>query len=129
MNFRYLSVFYFFCICTIAGCAVGHKDYVNFKNNMIGKKLPYSKPFKFENSGELVRGDFVIAGQGLTHITKDHAGHLIYHISDQEVLPNANMKAWVGQCLIYYVVDPETHIVKAWGFDEGGNPLSCRSWP
>ncbi|WP_105257797.1 hypothetical protein [Pseudoalteromonas sp. T1lg88] len=119
----------FLITSTLIGCANGHTDYIDFENSMIGKEMPYTKPFVFENAGKLVRADFVIGGQGLTHITKGTDGNLIYHISDQEVLPNVQKKEWVGKCLIYYVVDAETNIIKSWGFDEGGNPLSCRTWP
>jgi hypothetical protein len=114
----------------LGGCAAGHDDYVNFENNMLGKKMPFKEPFKFDNAGELLRADFLLGGQGLTHITKDQEGNLIYHFSGEEVLSNFNNNnEWVGKCLTYSVVDPKTFIIKAWGFDEGGNPLSCRTWP
>ena len=48
----------------------------------------------------------------------------------QEVLENTRTeREWIGKCLIYYVVDSNTYIIKGWGFDKGGNPLSCRTWP
>ena len=113
----------------LSGCRVGHKDYVNFKNTRIGEEIVYREPFKYKDAGELIRADFVMGGQGLTHISTDEDGNLVYHFSDQEVLPNFHRKDWVGKCLTYYSVDPKTYIIKAWGFDEGGNPLSCRTWP
>jgi hypothetical protein len=61
----------------LGGCAAGHDDYVNFENNMLGKKMPFKEPFKFDNAGELLRADFLLGGQGLTHITKDQEGNLI----------------------------------------------------
>lgn len=119
------SVFLFLLV----GCAAGHDDYLDFENSMVGKKISFTEPFKFENAGKLIRADFLMGGPGFTHITKDNKGNLIYHFSSEEVLPNYHKKEWVGKCMTYYVVDPETYIIKAWGFDEGGNPLSCRTWP
>ena len=113
----------------LCSCAAGHENFNSFRNKDIGTVIAFKDVFKFENAGELKRADFVITGQGLTHIRKDEKGNLIYHFSDQEVLSNAPEKEWVGKCLFYYVVDAKTDIVKAWGFNEGGNPLSCRTWP
>ncbi|PCK31053.1 hypothetical protein [Pseudoalteromonas piscicida] len=127
-GFKLLVVF-IISITFMAGCAVGHNDYVNFMDSRIGQVMKHRKPYKFANAGQFSRGDFVINGQGLTHITKNESGDLIYHYSDQEVLSNAPEKRWVGKCLFYYVVEPETYIIKNWGFDKGGNPLSCRTWP
>lgn len=111
------------------GCAVGHQDFVSSMDSEVGTKITFLKPFKFENSGELIRADFLIAGDGLTQITKDEKGNLIYHFSDQEILSNFHTKEWIGKCLFYYVVDPESNIIKGWAYDKGGNPLSCRTWP
>lgn len=116
-------------LLSLAGCAVGHKDYINLQNSTIGTKVVETKPYKWEDSGKLIRADFLMSGQGLTHITNDEHGNLIYHYSDGKILPNFHTKEWVGECLIYEVVDPETMVVKDWGFEEGGNPLSCRTWP
>ena len=117
-------------LIVLYGCSVGYDDYVRFENSMIGKIMPYKEPFTFEDAGKFIRGDYVMGGQGLTHITKDEEGNLIYHFSDQEILENnRTKKEWVGKCLTYYVVDPKTFIIKSWGFDKGGNPLSCRTWP
>ena len=112
----------------LLGCVVGHEDFVNRQNLMIGKRILVKEPYQNKDAGQLFRGSDVIVGQGLTHITKDDQGNLIYHYSDQEVLASYPQKAWVGKCLIYRVVDPKTYILKSWGFD-GGNPLACRSWP
>lgn len=120
---------FFYMLFPLTACSVGHKDYIDFRNDEIGTEIPYREPFKFKNSGELVRGDFVRSGEGLTHITKDESGDLIYHIFDQEVLANYPKKEWIGKCLTYYKVDPQSYIIKSWGFDKGGNPLSCRTWP
>ncbi|MCL1080192.1 hypothetical protein D5R81_19460 [Parashewanella spongiae] len=122
------NVLFLLSILSISGCAVGHNDFVNYRDNDIGTVMIYKMPFKFKNSGELRRGDFAITGQGLTHIDKDTDGNLIYHFSDQEILPHFHKKEWIGKCLTYYVVNPTTFIIKSWGFDKGGNPLSCRTW-
>lgn len=114
----------------LSGCySIGHNAFIENKNSEVGKKTPYKFPFEFEDSGELFRGDFAIAGKGLTHITKDKEGNLIYHFDEEEILPNFHIKEWVGKCMTYIVVDPRSYIVKDWGFDKGGNPLSCRVWP
>jgi hypothetical protein len=115
------------------GCSVGHKDWKNDMNNQIGTKikgpLPV-KPYRYKDAGKLQRGDFWIVGEGLTHITKDKDGNLVYHYFDSEILPNfTGKKEWIGKCKIYLVVDPKTHIIKGWGYDKDGNPLSCRTWP
>ena len=113
----------------VAGCSVGHEDYVNFRNKLVGTQETSTEPYKWPDSGQLIRSDYLLSGQGLTHISKNAQGDLIYHYDVQEVLPNYRRKEWVGKCLIYNVVDPVTRIIKDWGFDEGGNPLSCRTWP
>lgn len=132
-------------ILILNGCyTVGHQDYVNWEDSRIGTKAYYIKPYKFThtNPGEFTRGNFEIAGYGLTHVTKDIDGNLITHWDDGEILPNyangevelfsvklkTGRKEWVGKCLTYYVIDAKTHIIKSWGFDKGGNPLSCRTW-
>jgi hypothetical protein len=97
-------------------CAVGHEDFNDYRNKEIGTVIAFKEVFKFENAGKLKRADFVITGKGLTHITKDEQGNLIYHFSDQEVLPNAPTKEWVGKCLFYYIVDSNTYVIKEWGF-------------
>ena len=129
MKMRYVLLALTLIIMT--GCyRVGHQDFIEFNNDITGKKIHYgSPPDKYHNSGKLIRGNFLIAGQGLTHITKNKNGDLIYHIESSEVLPNFDNKEWIGKCKLYYVVDQKTKIVKAWGFDKGGNPQSCRTWP
>ena len=112
------------------GCyKVGYGDFLDFRNEGIGKKPYFTQPFRFKDAGELRRGDFLITGQGFTHITKNEGGDLIYHWDSGEVLPNFNgNKAWIGKCKYYYIIDAKTGLVKSWGFDKGGNPLSCRTW-
>lgn len=108
------------------GCGVGHQDFINIQNNEIGKKIPYFK-FKFENTGKIVGGIHKV-GYGLTHITKDKNGNLIYHWDIEEILPHYKYKEITGKCKIYEVVDPKTLIRKSWGFEQDSNPLSCRTW-
>jgi len=124
----------------LSGCypPPGHQSYIYFENSRIGKETASFKPFKFKNAGEFRRGDFVITGHGITHVDKNQNGDLVVHWDGQEILPNAALKGnafaapakkeWVGKCLTYNIVDPKTHIIKSWGFDKGGNPLSCRDW-
>jgi hypothetical protein len=114
----------------LVSCVAGHQDFVDLRNSAyLGRVMDYKAPYKFSNSGEFIRGDYVIAGDGLTRISEDKNGDLIYHFSVQEILSNTRTeKEWIGKCLIYYVADPETYIVKDWGFDEGGTPLSCRTF-
>ena len=74
-------------------------------------------------------GDSIITGQGFTHISKMKNGDLVHHWSNQEILPSfKGNKESIGKCLVYQIIDAKTGIVKSWGFDKGGNPLSCRSW-
>lgn len=117
-------------LLTLISCAAGHQDFIDLRNAFVGRKVPYGNaPEKYAEAGQFYRGDYVISGYGLTHIDSNEQGQLIYHVFVQEILPNTPMeKEWVGKCLIYYVVDPETKIVLSWGFDQGGNPLSCRSF-
>ena len=117
-----------FLMIILTGCAVGHNAFIDSMDNEVGTVMTYKKPFKFKNAGKLKRADFVITGQGLTHIDKDSDGNFIYHFSGQEILPNFR-KEFVGKCLTYYVVEPKTYVIKSWSFDKGGNPLSCRIWP
>jgi hypothetical protein len=94
----------------------------------IGESINNQKLTKSLDAGELIRADYLIGGEGLTNITILDSGVLRYHFSRQEVLPNYSIKDYVGKCLIYYDVDPKTHIIISWGFDKGGNSLSCRTW-
>ena len=114
----------------ISGCyRVGHEDFVDIENGMIGGRVMHYKPFKDKDAGKLRRGKDVIEGQGFTHITKMKNGDLVHHWSYQEILPSfSGNKKWIGKCLVYQIIDGKTGVVKSWGFDKGGNPLSCRSW-
>lgn len=125
----------FICIISLVlldGCTsvTGHNDFINLKNSVIGKVMKDKVPYKYTDSGQIIRATYVISGQGLTDITKRENGDLVYHISVHEILENNRTNPnWVGKCLIYYVVEPSSYKIKSWGFDEGGNPLSCRTWP
>lgn len=112
------------------GCyKVGYEDFLDFRDADVGRKPAFSKPFKFNNAGKPRRGKSIITGQGFTHITKLKNGDLIYHWSNQEILPTfRGNKGWIGKCLTYEIIDAKTGLVKSWGFDKGGNPLSCRTW-
>jgi hypothetical protein len=130
MRFVNIFVTNILLLSMLIGCSVGHKDFVNFRDDVVGEVMKQKAPYRYLNSGEFIRGNYVKSGQGLTEITKDKDGNLIYHIFVQEVLANTRTeKGWVGKCLIYYVVEPATYVIKSWGFENGGNPLSCRTWP
>lgn len=122
---------FIFTLFLLSGCSSswGQKGYIDFKNRLIGKKTIDVKPFIFKDAGEFSRGKFLIVGQGVTHVTKNENGDLVVHWFSSEILPHYPNKKWVGKCLTYNIVDAKTHIVKGWGFDQGGNPLSCRNWP
>ncbi len=134
---RYL--FFIFISFLLIGCyGAGHKAWVLTKNDKIGTKAYFLKPYKDEEDiEEVIRGDFLTLGKGLTHVTKDKEGNIITHWDSNEVLPNfaegwgkEGKKKWVGKCKYYYVIDPNTHIIKNWGFDgKDTNPQSCRIWP
>lgn len=114
-----------------SGCySVGHQDFLDYRNSRIGTKTFYNKPLKFTNTGKIKRGDFLLSGQGLTHISKDKDGNLIYHWDEEEVLSifKGNPE-WIGKCKTYDIVHPKTKLIIGWGFDKGGNPQSCRTWP
>jgi hypothetical protein len=115
----------------MVSCAAGHQDFINFRNNFdVGREIMFkTSPDRFSRAGEYIRGDYVISGDGLLNVNTNSEGQLVYHVFVQQILPNTRMeKEWIGKCLIYYIVDPETYIVKSWGFDDGGNPLSCRTF-
>ncbi len=135
---KYLVILVF--VLVFNGCyKIGYEGFVDSENILIGKRVPYNTIEDWSFSGTIIGGNFLVAGKGLTHITKNKKGDLIYHIDESEVLPNfyddskpkifRTSKKWVGKCKIYYIVDPKTYIIKSWGFDKGGNPLSCRTWP
>ena len=121
-------LYIFIATFLLTGCAAGHQDFVDSQNYWIGKKEIRTESFKWKNSGKLIRADFLLAGQGLTHISNDDKGNLIYHYSIDEILPTFGNKKLIGKCLIFYVVNPDSMIRISWGFDKGGNPLSCRTW-
>ena len=132
MKIRFRMIIPFTFLVVLSSCAPGHQDFINFRNNFdLGREIMFTtSPKKFTRAGKFIRGDYAIAGEGLLSVTKNNMGELIYHVFVQEILKNTRTeKEWVGKCLIYYVVDPKTYIVKSWGFDKGGNPLSCRTWP
>ncbi len=118
-------------ILLFSGCyRVGYEDFRGSMDIAIGERPSFLKPIKFPNAGELRRGNFLMTGQGFTHITKDENDDLVYHWDSEEILPNfSGNKAWIGKCKYFYVVDPKSLIVKAWGFEKDANPLSCRTWP
>lgn len=125
---NYILGFCIVLLLSIGGCAAGHEDYKKYLNMNIGESIKNQKLSRSPDVGKLIRSDYLIDGEGLTNITTLDSGILRYHFRRQEVLPNYSIKDYVGKCLIYYDVDPNTHIIIAWGFDEGGNPLSCRTW-
>ena len=125
-----LTYFLIACMAIVVGCStVGHQDFIDLRNRQVGTIEMHKKPYKFKNAGRLIRANFLLGGDGLTHITKNSTGDLVYHYSEQEVLPGFHVKEWVGECLTYDIVDAEDYTIKGWGFDQGGNPLSCRTWP
>jgi hypothetical protein len=124
----------------LQGCAVGYKPWAEQTNELIGRKAKQEKPFTFKDAGKLIRADYLILGEGLTHITKNENGDIVQHWFVSEVLPNfyeessfflftRGNKEWVGKCMYYLVIDPDSYIIKNWGHDKGGNPKSCRHWP
>ncbi len=136
---KYL-IYILFIAFTFNGCiGIGHQGFIDIHNDMIGAKMMNYKPYKYENAGKIIRGNFLVGGQGFTHITKNKDGNLVFHYFSSEVLPKFHYntqpqwakgnKKWIGKCLTYNIVNPKTGIVMGWGFDKGGNPLSCRIWP
>jgi hypothetical protein len=126
----YIVMFiYLLLLLTLSGCVVGHEDYKRYVDMDIGNNIEKHPPFDSSKAGKLIRSDYLLGGDGLTHITIVNDETLRYHYSFQEVSTNYSIKDYVGKCLIYYDVDPDTYIILAWGFDDGGNPQSCRTWP
>lgn len=132
----------FIILIIFNGCyKVGHQDWLDYRNNYIGKRIFYNDkaPDKYHSSGKIIRGNYLLSGQGLTYITKDNKGNLFYHIDGSEILPVfydtskpkwlRKDKNWIGKCKFYYIVDPKTKIIKGWEFEKDANPLSCRRWP
>ncbi|GIU38370.1 hypothetical protein L2719_16130 [Shewanella schlegeliana] len=117
-------------ISLLASCTVGNAPFAERRDTYVGTKVSFLDPTRFGNAGDLIRSDYMVAGDGFTHITKNENGDIVQHWFISEVLPNfVGEKEWVGKCKIFYVVDPKTNIIKSWGYDEGGNPQSCRDWP
>ena len=109
----------------------GHQGFVNHLNRGIGKKAIAVEPFQYDDAGYLSSGGSIMGRKGITHVTMNKHGDLVLHWAGKEVLPNypsVSGRNIVGRCFIYQVVDAQTHIIKRWGFDKGGNPLSCRKW-
>lgn len=119
----------FLLMISVSGCVVGHEDYKKYLKMNVGENINIQKLSKSPDAGKLIRSDYLTQGEGLTNITTLDSGILRYHFSRMEILPNYSIKEYVGKCLIYYDVDPKTDIIVAWGFDKGGNPLSCRTFP
>jgi len=129
MRYLILSII----IILFSGCipSNGYDGFVYVQNNyVIGSKEYRIKPTKYKDSGQLIKDNSELIGDGLTHITKNKNGDLIYHIYSHALLSHKwTPKIWVGKCKIYEVVDPKTMIIKSWGFDKDGNPQSCRVGP
>lgn len=96
------------------GCGVGHQDWVDIQNNHIGTKAPYLTPYRNPNAGKKI-GVLLIVGDGLTHITYNKDGDMVYHYYDSEILEHKNYKNAKGKCKFYEIVDPKTRIIKSWG--------------
>ena len=122
--------------------------YEYLKDKSVGTKHEvFDKPFKFKDLGGYVyRKEYdnycklsketdgygkyyleycVSENEGLTHITKDKNGNIIYHWFSGRYLREDSTA--YGDCKIYYVVDSQTHIILSWHYDieNGGNPESC----
>ena len=111
------------------GCFTSaHQDFIKNMNSQIGHKVAIDvKPFKYKWAGQMFRGDFVKSSIGLTHITYDKNGNIVRHWYGQEVLPNGPKKM-IGKCLTYQVINSKNGTIIQWGFDKGGNPISCVLW-
>jgi hypothetical protein len=109
-------------------CAIGNAPFSERMDSRIGTKALFIDPSRYGNSGDLIRADYLISGKGFTHISKNKDGDILQHWFYSEVLPTHSKKEWVGKCKIIYVVDPITNIIKAWDYDDGANPESCRDW-
>lgn len=125
---NYTFAFGLIVLLNLTGCAAGHEDYKKYLSMNIGEDIHNQELSKSPNAGKLIRSDYLMEGEGFTKVTTLDSGILRYHFSRQEVLSNYSIKDYVGKCLIYYDVDPKTHKILAWGFEKGGNPLSCRTW-
>jgi hypothetical protein len=113
----------------ILSCVViGNIPFAKALDSRVGQKASLLDPTRYGDAGDIIRGTFMISGDGFTHITKNENGDIVQHWFYSEVLSNFNRKEWIGKCKVFFVVDPKTNIIKDWGYDEGGNPQSCRHW-
>ncbi|MBH0063215.1 hypothetical protein I6E85_19000 [Pseudoalteromonas sp. NZS71] len=115
-----------FTILVISGCTTGNKPWEEYTNELIGGKAPFLDPTRFGDAGELIRADYVISGDGFTHISKNNEGQILQHWFYSEVLSTAPSEEWVGKCKIFYIVNPDTNVIISWDYDEGSNKESCR---
>ena len=112
------------------GCAVGNKPFSARNDSKVGTNAFFLDPTRYGDAGDLIRADYLIAGDGFTHITVNDDGDTVQYWFLSEVLPNfVGEKEWVGKCKIVYVVDSNTNVIKSWDYDEDSNPQSCRDWP
>lgn len=114
----------------ISGClGIGHKGWSDYMDTKVGRKVEVLDPTRFGDAGDYIRANFLISGEGFTHITMKENGDIVQHWFTSEVTSENGREEWVGKCKFYYVVDSKTNVIKSWGIDEGGNPESCRIWP
>ncbi|RVU37004.1 hypothetical protein EOE67_11880 [Rheinheimera riviphila] len=118
----------FFTVLLMCSCAIGNVPFAKRLDGEVGTKATILDPTRYGNSGDLIRADYLVSGEGFTHITINGNGDIIQHWFLSEVLPTHSIKEWVGKCKIYYVVDSKTNIIKNWGYDKDSNPESCRDW-
>jgi hypothetical protein len=114
----------------LTACAVGNAPFSKRMDQRVGEKVAVLDPTRYGDAGDLIRADYLVSGEGFTHVTENEEGDIVQHWFYSEVLPSfTGEKEWVGKCKVYLVVDPEKNIIKNWGYDKGGNPQSCRDWP
>ena len=118
----------FFAIFFVSSCSIGNRPWAEYQDDKVGQKAPFLDPTRFGDAGELIRADYLISGDGFTHISKDENGNILQHWFISEVLPTSPSPDWVGKCKVVYVVDPKTNIIIRWEYDDGSNPESCRVW-
>ncbi|MBZ2191609.1 MULTISPECIES: hypothetical protein [Pseudoalteromonas] len=115
-------------IFLVVGCSIGNRPWADYQNDKVGHKAPFLDPTRYGDTGDLIRADYLISGDGFTHTSKNKDGYIIQHWFISEVLSTAPNKDWVGKCKVFYVVDPQTNIIVSWDYDKGANPESCRVW-
>ncbi|MBL4781670.1 MAG: hypothetical protein JKX92_05455 [Porticoccaceae bacterium] len=114
----------------LVGCAVGNTPFAKRMDERVGSKPSVLDPTRFGDAGDLIRANFLVSGDGFTHTSENEHGDIIQHWFYSEVLPSfRGEKEFIGKCKIFLVVDRESSIIKSWGYDEDGNPQSCRDWP